>query len=144
MTVRTALKTKWLWYSTFCVFCWAPWAIFSKIGSQEIPAPAMQYLFTLGGIPVAVFILVMQRFRFEKNLKGVLYGLAVGILSAIGQLALFAAYHSGGNTAVITTASSLYPLATVVLAVVFLGERLTKVQLVGLAFATVAFVIFSL
>jgi bacterial/archaeal transporter family protein len=144
MAIQNALKSRWFWYSTFCVFSWGPWAIFSKLGSQEIPAPTMQYLFTLGGIPVAFFVLVMQRFRFEKNLKGILYGLAVGILSAIGQLALFAAYRSGGNTAVITTASGLYPLVTVVLAVIFLRERLTKVQLVGLGFATAAFVIFSL
>jgi EamA domain-containing membrane protein RarD len=59
-------------------------------------------------------------------------------------LALFAAYRSGGNTAVITTASGLYPLVTVGLAVVILGERLTRLQILGVGFATVAFVIFSL
>jgi drug/metabolite transporter (DMT)-like permease len=144
MAISTALKSRWFWYSTFCVFCWGPWAIFSKLGSDEIPAPTMQFLFTLGGIPVALAVLVIQRFRFEKNFKGILYGLAVGILSAVGQLALFAAYRSGGNTAVITTASGLYPLVTVGLAVIILGERLTRLQILGVGFATVAFVIFSL
>jgi len=144
MAISTALKARWFWYSTFCVFCWGPWAIFSKLGSDEIPAPTMQFLFTLGGIPVALAVLVIQRFRFEKNFKGILYGLVVGILSAVGQLALFAAYRSGGNTAVITTASGLYPLVTVGLAVIILGERLTRLQILGVGFATVAFVIFSL
>jgi drug/metabolite transporter (DMT)-like permease len=144
MAISAALKARWFWYSIFCVFCWGPWAIFSKLGSDEIPAPTMQFLFTLGGIPVALAVLVIQRFRFEKSFKGIFYGLVVGILSAVGQLALFAAYRSGGNTAVITTASGLYPLVTVGLAVVILGERLTRLQILGVGFATVAFVIFSL
>jgi len=144
MEIPSALKARWFWYSTFCVLCWGPWAIFSKLGSDEIPAPTMQFLFTLGGIPVALAVLLIQRFRFEKSLKGILFGLAVGILSAVGQLALFAAYRSGGNTAVITTASGLYPLVTVGLAVIILRERLTRLQILGVGFATAAFVIFSL
>jgi uncharacterized membrane protein len=144
MEISNPLKAKWFWYSTFCVLCWGPFAIFSKLGSQEIPSATMQFLFTLGGIPVAVAVLVIRRFRFEKSFKGILYGLAVGLLSAVGQLSLFAAYRSGGNTAVITTASGLYPLVTVLLAVVVLGERLTRIQVLGLGFATAALVIFSL
>jgi len=44
---------------------------------------------------------------------------------------------------VITTASSLYPVVTVILAVSILRERLTWVQVLGLGFATAAFVLFS-
>ena len=89
-------------------------------------------------------VLVMQRFRIEGSRKGIFYGLAVGILSAVGQLALFAAYATGRNAAIITTATSLYPLVTVGLAVPLLRERLTKAQVTGLGFATVALVIFSM
>jgi EamA domain-containing membrane protein RarD len=40
--------------------------------------------------------------------------------------------------------TSLYPIVTVVLAVIFLRERLTKLQMAGLGFAVIALVIFSL
>ena len=38
----------------------------------------------------------------------------------------------------------MYPLITVVLAVTILHEKLTSVHVVGLVFAAVAFVLFSL
>jgi hypothetical protein len=47
-------------------------------------------------------VLVMQRFRLQRSKKGIFYGLMVGILSAVGQLAMFAAYGTGSNAAVIT------------------------------------------
>jgi bacterial/archaeal transporter family protein len=144
MQIPQVLRTRWFWCCVFCVACWVPWAILSKLGSEEIPAPTMQYLFTWGGVPVMLAVLVMQRFRIEKSKKGILYGLTVGILSAVGQLAMFAAYSTGSNAAIITTATSLYPLVTVALAVPLLKERLTKAQVVGVGFASVALVIFSM
>jgi drug/metabolite transporter (DMT)-like permease len=65
------------------------------------------------------------------------------VLSGIGGLTLFAAYHTNGNTALITSASALYPMVTVVLAVLILRERIRPIQILGLGFAAVAIVIFS-
>ncbi len=137
-------KAKWFWYSSLCVLCWGGWALCSKLGSTEIPASAMQFIFTFGTLPVALALLVARSFKLEKSLKGIFYAVANGVLAGIGGLALFAAYRSGGNTSVITAATALYPMITVVLAVLILRERLTKLQVVGLGFAAVAMVIFSL
>jgi bacterial/archaeal transporter family protein len=144
MTIRHTFKAPWFWYSLLCVLLWGPYTMVSKLGSREIPATTMQFLFTLGSLPVALVLLVVRRFKLEKEAKGIFHATFTGILSGIGGMGLFAAYGSGGNTAVITTASSLYPMVTVILAVLILRERLTRVQVVGLGFATVAFVLFSL
>jgi drug/metabolite transporter (DMT)-like permease len=125
------------------VACWVPWTFVSKLGSEQIPATTMQYLFNWGSIPVGLGFLMKQRFRIEKSPKGIAFGLTVGILSAIGQLALFAAFRYSSNASVVTVLTSLYPLVTVVLAVIVLHERLTKAQVLGLGFAAAAFVIFS-
>ncbi len=111
---------------------------------MEIPAFAMQFLFTLGGLPVALVLLGVKRFKLEKNAKGILYGIMIGLTSGVGGLGLFAAFGSGGNTSIITAVTALYPMVTVILALLFLGERLTKRQVVGLGFATAAILIFSL
>jgi transporter family protein len=137
------LKSRWFWYSIFCLVCWGPYAICSKLGSMEIPALTMQFLFTIGGIPIAVGVLAARRFRLEPSFKGISYGLIIGVLSAIGGTALFAAYGTGANTAVVTVVTGLYPLVTVVLAVWLLRERLTQRQIIGLGFAAAAFVLFS-
>ena len=104
----------------------------------------MQFLFTFGALPVAVVLLAARRGRLEKCPRGIAYAVANGVLSGIGGLAFFAAFRSGGNTAVITAATSLYPMITVALAVTILRERLTWVQVAGLGFAAAAFILFSI
>ena len=143
MEIPGALKAKWFWYSVCCVFCWGTWAIVSKLGTNEISAAGMQFIFAFGFIPVAFLVLILKPLKFERNLKGIAYSMGNGVLAGIGGLALFAAYRTGGNTSVITVATALYPVITVVLAFVVLHERLTWVQLVGLGFAALAMVILA-
>ena len=144
MRMPEALKAKWFWYSVLCVLCWGGWVLSSKLGTNEIPAGTMQFVFAFGFIPVALLVLVLKRVRFEKSVKGISYSLGNGILAGIGGLTLFAAYRSGGNTSVITAATALYPLITVILAILILRERLNWLQVVGLGFAVAAIIIFSL
>lgn len=134
----------WFWYSVLAVLAWGVWAVLSKVASSEIPAQSLQFLFTVGTVPVALALLMAQRFRLEPSAKGIVYSVANGVVSAIGMLALFAAYRSGGNTGVITVTTSLYPVITVLLAVLILRERVTKRQAIGLALAATAIVVFSL
>lgn len=78
-----------------------------------------------------------------KRAKGITYATLNGLLSGMGGLTLFAAYHTGGNTTIITAATALYPMITVVLAVTVLREPFRPKQVLGLLFAAIAFVIFS-
>jgi len=57
-----------------------------------------------------------------------------GVIGAAGTLCFFVATHEGllAVTAVIT---SLYPASTIVLARLLLGERITRIRIVGLALA---------
>ncbi len=137
-------KERWLWYSMICVLCWGAWAMLSKLGSREIPPDTMQFLFTVGTVPVGLALLLARRGKLEKSPRGIAYGVLNGILSGVGGLALFAAYHTNGNTTLITAAAALYPMITVMLAITILRERFLPVQALGLLFAAVAIVIFSL
>ena len=136
--------TAWFWYSLVAVVFWGAWAILSKIGSESVPAKATQFLFTLGTVPVIVVLLAAKRFKIGSNGKGIAYSLGNGIASGLGMLALYAAFRSGGNTSVIMVTTALYPMITVLLALLILGERLTKLQVAGLILAGAAMVIFSL
>ena len=133
----------WFWWLLFCLACWGPSALLSKLGSNEISASGMQVWLTLGSIPIVLAVLARRGFKLEKSRKGIIYGLTAGVFSAAGSLGFFAAFRSGGNASVITTATGMYPVVTVLVALTFLRERLTWLQAVGLGFATVAFFIFS-
>jgi transporter family protein len=141
---QSALTSKWFWYSILCVVCWGGWTILAKLGSDQVPEGAAQFLFAWGMLPVALVLLAGRRFQVEKSAKGIFYSIANGVLAAIGGWALFAAYRKGGNASVVTVVTGMYPLFTVGLAVLILRERLTKLHILGLGFAAVAFVIFSL
>jgi uncharacterized membrane protein len=137
-------RKPWFWYSALAVVAWGAWAVLSKLASSEIPAESLQFLFTAGTLPVAIALLAARKFKVEPSARGISFSVANGVVSAIGILALFAAFRSGGNTGVITVTSSLYPVITVALALLILRERLTRVQTLGLALAAAAIVIFSL
>jgi len=104
----------------------------------------MQFVAAFGFLAFGFVLLATRGFRLETNRRGSLYGAICGVLLAAGGLALYAAYRGGSNTAVVTTATSLYPMFTVVLAVLFLRERITLRQSIGMAFAVAAIVILSL
>ncbi|MCI0537054.1 MAG: DMT family transporter [Verrucomicrobiales bacterium] len=144
MISPAAFSAKWFLYSLLCVLCFGGFLIASKFGSREIPERTMYYLFTWGALPVGLALLANRRLKMEKSVKGISYSLIFGFLGGVGQLALFSAFRSGGNTAVISITTGLYSMVTVVLAVLFLRERLNLLQIVGLAFAAAAIVIFSL
>lgn len=144
MAVKDTLRTRWFWYSILCVVCWGGWALLSKLGSTEIPPETMQFLFTIGTLPVAIALLAARHFKMEGSPKGISYAVLNGILAGVGGLALFAAYHTGSNTSLVTAATALYPMVTVLLAVVLLKERFQFVQAIGLVLAAISIVIFSL
>lgn len=139
-----AIRARWFWYTMACVLSWAVWVITAKFASVEISASTLQFIFTFGSAPVPLLLLAARRFRLEKSVRGIGYGIGHGVLGAAGNVALYAAYRTGGNTAVVTAVTALYPMFTVAVAVVLLRERLTRSQLVGLGFSAFAIVLFSL
>ncbi len=69
--------------------------------------------------------------------------LACGLVDAIANLVLLLALRSGGDLAVVSALTALYPAGTVLLASVVLGERIARVQWVGLVLALLAGVLLA-
>jgi bacterial/archaeal transporter family protein len=59
----------------------------------------------------------------ERSPRGITYTLLNGILAGVGGLTLFAAYHTDSNTSLVTVVAALYPMNTVVLAVLLSREQ---------------------
>jgi transporter family protein len=74
----------------------------------------------------------------------VLCSIAGGALNGLGAWTSFRALESGGKASIVISLISLYPLLTVVLAVLLLGERLTGMQMAGALVAIVAAILLSL
>src|ERR1700722_5207011 len=101
MALRDTLKARWFWYSNLIVLCWGGWALLSRLGSREIPPQTMQFLFTIGTLPIGLALLIARKFKMERSPEGIAYALLNGVLAGVGGLALFAAYHTGSNTSLV-------------------------------------------
>jgi bacterial/archaeal transporter family protein len=142
-TVREGFGARWFWYSLLTIAGWAAWALLLKLGSLDIPdAPAL-FLQTLGMLPLALLLFAAGAVRGAQDRRGVVYSLLNGAITGIGILFLLAAYRTGGNTAVVSVTTALYPLVTCALAFALLRERLTGRQWLGLGLSVAAIVLFA-
>ncbi len=133
----------WLRYALLCIFWWGVWGLFSKIGSNAANPFQMQILFTLGMLPVALAMLVQMRRKLECNIGGITFGLLSGVATGAGTLGYYAALRNQ-NASIVTPVTGLFPVLTVLLAFLVVGERLNRVQIWGMLLALASIVIFSI
>jgi bacterial/archaeal transporter family protein len=138
-----SLLPKWLVYALLCIFWWGVFGFFSKIGSDKLPPGQVQIWFTFGTFPFLIPVLLRSRVKVGTDRRGVTYGTLTGFLAGIGNLALFAALEDG-QASIVGPVTTLYPLVSVILAVIVLKERTNRWQFIGVLLAVVAIFILSL
>lgn len=130
-------KSRWLPQALTCVVLWGLWGFIAKVSSAKMSPRAEQILYTAGMLPLAAAALMRLRGKLETDKRGASFGVLNGVLAGLGQIAFYAALGAG-PASIVTAISGLFPLVTVVLAVLFLRERLNSVQAGGIALALVA------
>jgi transporter family protein len=101
-------------------------------------------LFQAVGILVfALLVLFLVRFSVEWSGRGFLFSFLAGLAAFIGFLTFFIALETGKASTVVTL-SALYPVVTIVISIIFLHERLTLTQGMGIVFALIASVLLAL
>jgi transporter family protein len=102
----------------------------------------MQVLFTLGMVPVVLAALIQLRWKVDRDRLGVTYGILNGVLTGLGLLAFYAAM-ARGKASIVGPVTALFPLLTVMLALLLLKERMNKVQTAGVFVALMSIFILS-
>ncbi len=137
----------WLCWSLITLGGGGTGGLVSKIASDGVDAWMNQLLFTVGIAPLLAFVAWKvgkgsntgeSAPKSERRRKGVFWAFLTGILGGVGNMAYFEAMVKGGKASVVTPVTALFPMVTVLLALIFLKERLGRVQWVGLALAFVA------
>lgn len=134
---------RWAIWTFVALVSWGCWALISKLIGDALTPEASQALSTLGLLPVIVGLAVAKTPAPFGNAKaGVALGFAAGILTCLGNIAYYALLNSAKAVTVVPL-TALYPLVTVLLAVVFLKEKLNALQIAGIALALVAIYFFN-
>ena len=117
------------------IILWGLWGFFGKLAlTRAMPATSVFLAEVATGAVVGVLALIVfaqngapMPWQAPVNLWGVLSGLVM----AVGLL-LFYVVLNDGKAVVIVPLTATYPLVTVALSLLFLGERPTPTQWIGL------------
>jgi transporter family protein len=132
----------WLLHAFACIFWWGLWGFLAKVGSDSATPLQLQILFTIGMAPIAFFALIQLRFKLATSRSGAVYGILCGVFSGLGLLAYYASMQKG-KASIVGPVTALFPLLTILLAFLFLGEQLNRVQAIGMVLAVCAIAILS-
>jgi bacterial/archaeal transporter family protein len=147
-TSRTMLAgmPAWLAYSLLTILLWGTWGVVSKVASSGMDANTNQIYFTVGLLPLMLLLLPAARrgAAGPQRRAGIAWAFVTGILGGAGNIAFFHALESGGNVSIVAPATALFPVVTVILAVTFLRERISKQQIAGFALAFIAIYLLSM
>jgi uncharacterized membrane protein len=87
---------------------------------------------------------VIRRCKNQKvNLKGMVLGIFAGILAVFGNISVFLSLKMGGQASVVIPLSNLYPLITIVIALLIFGEKLSWLNGIGVFIVIPAVLILS-
>ena len=117
-------------YAVLTILMWGLWGFFGKLALERNMPPVSVFLAeVLISLFVAAFF--VRRALIPPQAKWSMFGLFSGAGLAIGLIFYYLALeHAQAN--MIVPLTSLYPAVTVVLSYIFLHERLSPLQWVGL------------
>jgi transporter family protein len=129
--------SSWLALSLVSLGLWGIWGVFSKVATQQL-GPQVAYLIGIFGyLPVFGILLYETGGKVPWNPWGWAIALAAGMSTGFGLFFFFRALHQGAASVVVPL-TSLYPVVTVLLSWLFLGENPSPRQLTGLVLALAA------
>ncbi len=123
---------------------WGVWGIISKAATGVASGATILVLSTLGVLPAGLMLLLSGNLKRGEDLRlGCVYAFATGVCGSTGNLLMLQSLSSGGDASIVLPLTGMFPLATVILAVVILRERLNGVQVAGIVFAVAALYLFN-
>ena len=129
----------WFIYAVLTLFSWGMWGVCSKLASGY-SRPRQTLLFqAVGAAAFALVILVLERFQIQRTTLGFSWSFAAGFVNFFGFLFFFWAIDNGKDkTSSIIAVSSLYPVVTILVSLIFLHEKITLRSGLGIVLAVVA------
>ena len=133
----------WLIYSLMTTLIWGIWGALIEIPEKAgFPATLGFIAWALSMILPCLFALKKINWKPEVKTQNIRDGLLVGLTGAGGQLLLFQALKSG-PAYVVFPLVSMYPVLTIFLSMIFIHERATRRQWLGIVVALIAIYLLS-
>jgi len=134
----------WFSWTLLAVVCWGVWALLAR-GIGDALTPAQQQAWsTLGILPVMGALALSGRLGPPgRTPRSALFALGSGLLTCLGNIAYYAVLNRGAKAAAVVPFTALYPVVTVLLALLCLKERVGPVQWAGIGASLAAIYAFN-
>src|SRR5262245_27989528 len=127
----------WFYYSLLVIALCGIVGLRQKLRTNRVSADSLLILCMVGYVLLIPWLLSATRLSDLTPRDTVIATLA-GITNGLGAWYLFASLESGAKASVAIPLTALNPLLTILLAMIFLSERLTALQWVGIMIAIIA------
>jgi uncharacterized membrane protein len=129
----------WMVYSLVALLFWGIFSAAQKVTTNYV-STAWSYLsFIVSSVLITLVFLFMGYLNINYSTTTLVIGSVAGLLNGLGVLASFAAYSSEGKASQVTTvAGALQPVFTIVLSVLFLKEKFSMMEFVGILVAIIS------
>jgi transporter family protein len=118
------------------------WGFFPKLAMNYI-SPGSAIIYEVAGIMVVgLLALSLVGFRPEVHAKGILFAVLTGVTGLLGTLFYFYAVRNA-KVSVVVSLTALYPLITILLALIVLREPISLRQLLAIILAMASLVLFA-
>jgi uncharacterized membrane protein len=134
----------WLVFAMLALVLWGVTGVTQKLSTNRISSERSFLWFCWAMVALSAVVLLVAHLHWGLGRMVVLCSIAGGALNGLGAWTSFRALESGGKASIVISLISLYPLLTVALAVILLGERLTWMQTAGAVVAISAAILLSL
>lgn len=132
----------WLVYTILAAISWGIWGVMTKFISGNIGPFVTHFLFTIGAL--ATLPLVIRNCKkSEMSIKGIFYGIGASILVVLGNVSVYKSFNLGGQAAVVIPFTNLYPLVTILIALLIFKEKLNRINFLGILIIIPAIIILS-
>jgi transporter family protein len=133
----------WFGFAVLALILWGITGVTQKLSTNLISSERSFLWFCWAMAALSVIVFFAARPQWGSGRAAVLCAVAGGTLNGLGAWTSFRALESGGKASIVISLISLYPLLTVLLAVLLLGERLTWMQVSGVVVAIAAAILLS-
>jgi drug/metabolite transporter (DMT)-like permease len=135
----------WILWTLLTLLAWGVWAVLYKLFEGGISDAQLQAISTIGVLPVLVLLSAMPDAAPSGNRRrGIALALGSGIVSCLGNIAFYDVLSRGAKAAAVIPITDLYPVVTILLAVVLLKEKLNWLQMAGICLSIGAIYLFHI
>jgi len=135
-------KNSWFFYAVAAGLLWGLWGVMAKLISENVNPYLNHLLFTVGML-FSVPLVIKKCTKASFNLKGLLWGVIAGCFAITGNIAVYQAFSNGGQASIVIPVTNLYPLITIIIAIIAFKERLNWLNVLGILFSLPAILLLS-